>query len=117
MRRTLPVARRFPTRAPAATPASVGEDAVAEGIVRAYIDALRRGDPAAAGTYLGNGAPDESFIDASTRVTNVNTTRNADGSYQIAVSMQTSQGAYNETFVVVNTANGARILGKNATKP
>lgn len=67
--------------------------------------------------YLGNGSPDEGFIDAATRITNMSSTRNADGSYKVEVDMKTSQGEYYETFTVSPTANGTRILDKTAIKP
>lgn len=85
--------------------------------MRSYIDALRRGDPQTAATYLGNGAPDEDFIDENTRVASVNTSRNSDGSYKVIVDMQTAKGEYSETFVVAGTGNGSRILEKTAIKP
>jgi hypothetical protein len=86
-------------------------------VVRAYIDALRRGDPQTAAQYLGNGVPDEDFIDSGTRITSVNSTRNTDGSYKVDVDMQTSKGEYYETFVVASTPDGSRILDKTAIKP
>jgi hypothetical protein len=113
-RTTLPVARRPETTPPPAP--AIGENP-ASAAVRSYIDALRRGDPQTAATYLGNGAPDEDFIDASTRITSVNTTRNPDGSYKVAVDMQTSKGEYYETFIVASAPSGARILEKAASKP
>lgn len=67
--------------------------------------------------YLGNGVPDEDFIDENTRITGMSSTRNADGSYKVAVNMQTAKGEYYETFVVAPSANGARILDKTAIKP
>jgi hypothetical protein len=78
---------------------------------------MRRGDPQGAAMYLGNGSPDEGFIDAGTRVTGMTSTRNADGSYKVEVDMKTSQGEYYETFTVSPTANGTRILDKTAIKP
>jgi hypothetical protein len=88
-----------------------------ETTVRAYIDALRGGDPQTAASYLANGSPDEAFIDSATRITGLTSTRESDGSYDVSVTMDTSKGAYRETFVVVPSANGARILDKNAVKP
>jgi hypothetical protein len=81
--------------------------------VTEYIDALRRGDPAAASAYLGNGSPDESFIDSAARITSITSTPNGDGSYKVAVDMQTSNGEYYETFTVAS----GRILEKTAIKP
>ncbi len=106
-RTTLPVARR--AEAPQGNPAG---DAV-----RSYVQALRRGDPQAAATYLANGVPDEDFIDAGTRIVSLTTTRNADGSYKVAVDMQTAKGEYFETFVVAADSGAPRILEKTAIKP
>jgi hypothetical protein len=96
-----------PTQAPLAQAGSP-----AAHIVRAYIDALRRGDPQTASTYLGNGTPDESFIDSGTRISSVTTSRNSDGSYKVEVDMRTAQGEYYETFTVASN----RILDKTAIK-
>lgn len=109
LRHTQPIARR---PEPTATPAPVPQNPAAR-VVHAYIDALRRGDPAAAAAYLGNGTPDESFIDSSTRITSITTARNADGSYKVSVDMQTAKGEYFETFTVASN----QILQKTAIKP
>ncbi len=107
-----PAASAAPVATAAPAPASAHETP-ASGVVRAYIDALRRGDPGAASAYLGNGVPDESFIDASTRINSVTSTRNGDGSYKVSVDMHTAQGEYYETFTVASD----RILEKTAIKP
>lgn len=87
-----------------------------EATVRAYIGALRRGDPQGAAQYLGNGTPDESFIDAQTRITSLVSDRQSDGSYKVSVTMQAAGGTYDETFYVAPAAGGARILEKSAVK-
>jgi hypothetical protein len=110
-RTTLPVARK-----PEATPAPASENAAAR-TVRAYIDALKSGDPQSAAMYLGNGSPDESFINGNTHINSITSTPNGDGSYKVAVDMKTSAGEYYETFTVAETGNGARILDKTAIKP
>ncbi len=74
---------------------------------------LRRGDPQGAAQYLGNGTPDEDFIDSNTRITSVNSTRNSDGSYKVAVDMHTSKGEYFETFTVAPTAERLANPGQN----
>ena len=108
-----------PTHAPLMTmaPVAASAGAAAEQTVRAYIDALRRGDPGAAGAYLGNGSPDEGFIDPQTRITSLTSVANADGSYKVEVDMQTSHGEYYETFQVASSSDGNRILDKTAIKP
>ena len=88
----------------------------AEVTVRSYIEALRSGDPQTAASYLGNGSPDEGFIDANTRIISMNSAREADGSYVVAVQMQTTRGNYQETFNVASTAGGYKILQKSVTK-
>jgi hypothetical protein len=118
-RKTQPIARR-PENTPApstATPATGAAGDSASRTVRAYIDALRRGDPQAAAAYLGNGVPDETFIDGNTRIASINSTRNSDGSYKVEVDMKTAQGEYFETFIVASTPNGNRILEKTAIQP
>lgn len=108
-RRTQPIGRRpEPTSAPSAQ--SEGE---ASRVVRAYIDAIRAGNPAQASTYLGNGAPDEAFIDSTTRISSISESANGDGSYKVSVDMQTPKGEYYETFIVAS----GKILDKTAIKP
>jgi len=108
-REPTPVPTRRATPSPPATPLL----SPASAVVRDYIEALRRGDPDAASAYLGNGSPDESFIDSATRIESVTSARNPDGSYKVVVRMQTSQGEYDETFTVASD----RILEKSAVKP
>jgi hypothetical protein len=81
--------------------------------VRAYINALRRGDPGTASTFLGNGSPDEAFIDSNTHITSISQSPNGDGSYKVSVDMQTAKGEYYETFTVASD----KILEKTAIKP
>ena len=88
----------------------------AEVTVRSYIEALRSGDPQTAGSYLGNGSPDEGFINSSTHIVSMHTAREADGSYVVAVTMSTTSGNYLETFDVSATADGSKILQKSVTK-
>ena len=109
LRHTQPIARR--TEAPAT--AQPQSESPAARVVRDYIEALRRGDPAVASTYLGNGTPDETFIDAHTRIASLTATPNGDGSYKVDADMQTSKGEYYETFTVAS----GRILQKTAIKP
>lgn len=102
---------------PVAPPAAPGGADVAAQTVRSYIDALKRGDPNTAGTYLGNGTPDEEFIDENTRIVSVSSARNNDGSYRVRVTMQAAKGTYYETFVVSPVSDGGRILEKSTVKP
>jgi hypothetical protein len=108
------VARKPEPTAPAVTPAVSG---AAAQTVRAYIDALRRGDPQSAATYLGNGSPDEAFIDANTEIYSVASARNGDGSYTVTAHLHTPKGAYTETFTVAPTSGGSKILDKSFSGP
>ena len=112
-----PAPTRVPTPAPAtvAAPVSAASSA-AKQTVLGYIAALKRGDPQTAASYLGNGAPDESFINSQTRILNVTETPNADGSSMVEVQMQTGDGEVSESFQVASSAGGSRILDKTATK-
>ena len=100
-----------------ATRAVALEESAAKQTVRAYIGALMRGDPQTASSYLGNGSPDETFINSQTRIQSIAETVNTDGSSSVLVVMQTPAGEYRETFEVAGGAGGTRILGKSATKP
>jgi outer membrane biosynthesis protein TonB len=113
LRHTEPVARKAETTPSAAATTAPQTEGSAARVVRAYINALRGGDPATASTYLGNGVPDESFIDSATRIISVTQTENSDGSYKVSVDMQTAQGEYYETFTVASD----KILDKTAIKP
>lgn len=108
-RRTQPIGRRTEPSA-ASAPQVQGP---AADIVRSYINALRDGNPAQASSYLGNGSPDESFIDSATRISSISQSPNGDGSYKVSVDMQTAKGEYYETFTVAS----GKILDKTAIKP
>jgi hypothetical protein len=110
------VRRPSPTPKKTAAPPVPVPVGAAEVTVRSYIEALRSGDPQTAASYLGNGSPDEGFIDANTRIISMNSAREADGSYVVAVQMQTTRGNYQETFNVASTAGGYKILQKSVTK-
>jgi hypothetical protein len=109
-RRTQPIGRRTEPSPAANAPQTQGS---AVDVVRAYIGALRDGNPAQASTYLGNGSPDESFIDSATRISSISQSPNGDGSYKVSVDMQTPKGEYYETFTVAS----GKILDKTAIKP
>ena len=111
---TQPIARRPEATASAASSANGSS---AADVVRGYIEALRRGDPQSAAQYLGNGSPDESFIDPQTRIESITSTPNSDGSYKVEADMRTSKGEFYETFTVAQTQTGNRILDKTYIKP
>lgn len=114
-RRTQPIARR---EEPSVTPAPAAEPAnPAAGVVRSYLETIRRGNFAGAAQYLANGDPNETFIEASSRIQNVSSRRNEDGSYHVTADVTTSRGTYFLTFTVESTDLGQRITEHTAIKP
>ncbi|MGH8163351.1 MAG: hypothetical protein ACREP1_03345 [Rhodanobacteraceae bacterium] len=98
-----------PVRPASAPPAPANG---AAGVVRDYIAALANGNRTSAGQLLANGSVDQdSFIDASARITNLQTIRNADGTSRVNVDLQTASGTYEMTFIV----SGSRIIDHTAT--
>ena len=84
--------------------------------MRSYIEALRSGNPQQAAAYLGNGSADENFINGSTSIISMHTAREADGTFVVAVQLQTANGNYLETFDVSSAADGSKILQKSVSK-
>ena len=112
----LPVPTALPSRAAHVAAGSDQSASAAEQTVRSYIGALMRGDPQSAAAYLGNGVPDESFIDSGTRIEAISQTAHADGSSTVSVELQTNSGRYRESFEVAPAAGGSRILEKSVAK-
>ena len=75
-------------------------------IVRAYLAAVLRGDEATATGYLSRGLPNESFYTGASKITDVETTHNADGSYTVAVDITAPTGEYYETFKLAEGPGG-----------
>jgi hypothetical protein len=105
--------------APTATPvlitgANTSEHATA--IVNAYIGALARGDSSTAAGYLASGLPTETFINpqVTVNVSDVRTSRNGDGSYNVTTQIVTSKGTYLATFVLRMGAYGLQITEHSA---
>ena len=88
----------------------------AAAIVRAYIAALARGDSATAAGYLANGLPSESFVnpDVSVNITDLQTSRNGDGSYGVTAQIVTSKGTYIESFILKMGTYGMQITDHSA---
>jgi hypothetical protein len=89
----------------------------AEAIVRAYIDALARGDSATAAGYLASGLPTETFVNpnVSVNLSDVRTTRNDDGSYTVTTQIVTSKGTYVESFALRPSPLGMQITDHAAS--
>jgi hypothetical protein len=106
--------------APTATPvlitgANTSEHAAA--IVNAYIGALARGDSSTAAGYLASGLPTETFINpnVTVNVSDMRTSHNSDGSYNVTAQIVTSKGTYLATFVLRMGAYGMQITEHSAT--
>ncbi|MDQ2662761.1 MAG: hypothetical protein M3Y18_01855 [Candidatus Eremiobacteraeota bacterium] len=95
------------THAPVSATPVPDRGSSAAAVVRAYVNALSEGQPGAASAYLASGSPDQdSYIDASARLSAVSTVRNADGSYRVQGNLETGTGAYAMTF----TVRGGKII-------
>lgn len=97
------------------TGANTSEHAAA--IVRAYIDALARGDSATAAGYLASGLPTETFVNQNVSVSlnDVQSTRNDDGSFTVTTQIVTSKGTYVESFALRPSPLGMQITDHSAT--
>jgi hypothetical protein len=86
--------------------------------VRAYVGALADGDSATATGYLASGIPSESFINPNVeaQITNVQTTRNGDGSFTVTAQIQTAKGSYLETFTLRQGPYGMQITDHTAER-
>jgi hypothetical protein len=107
--------------AAAATPTPVlitGENSAdhATAIVRAYVNALARGDSATATGYLASGLPSENFInpDVSVEITELHASASGSG-YAVNAQIVTSKGTYLASFTLKNGPYGMQITDHSAT--
>ena len=121
---TLPPEARTP--APVSSAQSLGAVPAtpALGVVRRYIDALKRGDEVGAYAALG-GLPgdrglslsEESFVDRNARITSVRSTSSEDGSATVEIEIASAKGTYFSTFHVIQNAKGFVIDQHDFIKP
>jgi len=100
-----------PTPVSTPSPALITGPATADhavAIVRSYLNALANGESSFATGYLQSGLPTEDFMKGG-RVTNVQATPNADGSFFVTAQMTAPGGVYTENFRVVNGPQGLQI--------
>jgi cytoskeletal protein RodZ len=112
---TPPAIAAAPTTTPVLiTGANTSEHA--EAIVNAYVGALARGDSSTAAGYLASGLPTETFINpnVTVNVSDMRSTRNNDGSYNVTAQIVTSKGTYLTTFVLRMGAYGLQITEHSA---
>jgi hypothetical protein len=94
--------------------AANGADAAA--IVRSYLGAIARGDRATATSYLAHGLPSETFMDASSRIESVRSSRLSKQQYKVTADVQTSTGEYFITFTVEPGPGGLQITDHYSIK-
>ncbi len=89
----------------------------AASIVNAYIAALARGDSSTAAGYLASGLPTETFINpnVTVNVSDLRTSRNSDGSYNVTAQVVTSKGTYFTSFTLRVGPYGMQITEHSAT--
>jgi hypothetical protein len=87
-------------RPPLSRTVSLREPRTPEGIVRAYLTDLARGDRDAAASYLSSGAPTEDFMRGG-HVGSITTFNNGDGTYQVTANVSTPDGRY---YVIATVA-------------
>ncbi|MDE2481894.1 MAG: hypothetical protein KGN02_06860 [bacterium] len=120
-KRATPVPTPSPTPKPTATPTPVQITGAASAdhaaaIVSSYLAALARGQQSLATGYLMRGLPNESFMSAAARVSGVQSTKNADGSFKVTADIATPTGEYFETFKVEPGPQGLQISDHFAIK-
>lgn len=109
-----PVTPKPPTTKPAATPPPTGAGAAAA-TARSYLDALIRGDFASANTALGRGPdgtgfPEQEAVDRTSRINEVHTLSNGDGTYKIEIEVAGKKGTFYCTFQAARNEASAFFL-------
>ncbi|GAC1392378.1 MAG: hypothetical protein NVSMB31_10460 [Vulcanimicrobiaceae bacterium] len=97
---------RTPTPRPTRPPELTGSAAAGQ-VARNYLSALIRGDFGAANTALGRGPdatgfPETDSIDRTTRITDLHTQSNGDGTYKVEAEIAGSKGTFYCTFVAAH---------------
>lgn len=95
---------------------SAANSADAAAVVRSYLGAIARGDRATATSYLAHGLPSETFMDASSHVESVRSSRLSKQRYKVTADVQTSSGEYFITFTVEPGPGGLQITDHYSIK-
>lgn len=95
--------------APGYSAAPAAGSGTASQVVRAYLDALARGDRATATGYLTHGLPNESFMDSNARIVSIRSQSAGSGSYKTTADVQASSGEYYITFTLTPGPGGLQI--------
>jgi hypothetical protein len=89
-------------------PASSNDDRAAA-LVRSYLEALARGDRAAASSYLSGGSPNETFMTPEARIESIRSSNVGPQQYRVTADVQTAGGEYYITFTVEQNPAGLAI--------
>lgn len=81
----------------------------AASLVRSYLDALARGDRAAASSYLASGTPNETFMTPDSRIESIRSSSLGPQQYRVTADVQTTTGEYYVTFTVEQNPGGLSI--------
>ncbi len=109
-----PVAPAPVTPAPAAS-----SDDGAVWVVRSYVQAVARGDRAAAANFLMHGSATEPFLSADSQIESIRSAALGDSRYNVTADVRTDSGEFRGTFTLEQGASGLQISDHywNLTKP
>ena len=105
---------------PSGTTASGSGASAAESAVRAYLNALARGDNSTATSYLASGLPTETFMGPSAQIISIQASASSEhpGVYKVGADVKASSGEYFTTFMVQPAVTGGyQIYDHYSIKP
>jgi hypothetical protein len=108
---------RPPAPSPSAAAVAASADDRAGTIVRSYLGALARGDRATASSYLANGSPNESFVNAGSEIESVHSASSSDGTYKVTADVKSNGVEYYGTFTLEPGPAGLQITEHYWIKP
>jgi hypothetical protein len=73
------------------------------------LEALERGDRAAASSYLAAGTPNETFMTPDSRIESIRSSSVGPQQYRVTADVQTTTGEYYITFTVEQSPAGLAI--------
>jgi len=110
------VAPTSAAQVPAKPIQAVTSDDRASAIVRAYLNALARGDRSTAAGYLARGTPSEVFMNTGARIESIRSANVGSEQYKVTADVQTGNGEYYVTFTVEPGPAGLQITDHYAIK-
>ncbi len=88
-----------------------------DGVVRAYLSALAAGRQTTATTYLASGSPTEASFMRGARITDIRSTSNGDGTYNVTADVIARGGRYRIIATVAALPYGMLITDHFSIKP